>query len=325
MAGPLPQAGWYPDPIEAGWVRWWDGRVWTSHRQLDPMAVDDLDEDERFLFETDDDVDPEVGLLHDEPDDDLPAEFDVDVADDDVADDELPVDEGPDAEAEDDRAADAAWAGHAERPDPADDSARQAALADRQRRGTVIATGLIATGLVILLVALFMSRSGDDGARAVAEAPEGIAAPAPDWVTYADPSGWSLAHPPGWTTTPQQIALFVFIDAEGVAFRRNINVQREAVAAGMTVERLAEQNRNTIAGAGTNVRILAEDDGTMGGEPAHRFVIEGDLDGGRVRLLSVVAIVRSTAYIVTYTADAPRFDEALPDVERVLAAMKLTS
>lgn len=325
MAGPLPQAGWYPDPIEAGWVRWWDGRVWTSHRQLDPMAVDDLDEDERFLFDIDDEPDPGEGLLDDEPDDDLPGEVDDDVPDDGVIDDGPPDEADPDAEAEGDPLAEDAWAGGPGHDGPADERARQAALADRQRRGTVIATGLIATGLVILLVALFVSRSGDESARAVAEAPDGIAAPAPDWITYADPSGWSLAHPPGWTTTPQQIALFVFIDAEGVAFRRNINIQREAVAAGMTVERLAEQNRNTIADAGTNVRILAEDDGTMGGEPAHRFVIEGDLDGGRVRLLSVVAIVRSTAYIVTYTADAPRFDEALPDVERVLAAMKLTS
>jgi hypothetical protein len=26
-----PRAGWYPDPYRTGWVRWFDGTVWTTH------------------------------------------------------------------------------------------------------------------------------------------------------------------------------------------------------------------------------------------------------------------------------------------------------
>src|SRR5262245_35223137 len=28
--------GWYPDPHAPGWVRWWDGRMWTAHAQAAP-------------------------------------------------------------------------------------------------------------------------------------------------------------------------------------------------------------------------------------------------------------------------------------------------
>lgn len=33
MNAPLPPPGWYPDQMDARFVRWWDGRTWTPHTQ----------------------------------------------------------------------------------------------------------------------------------------------------------------------------------------------------------------------------------------------------------------------------------------------------
>jgi membrane protease YdiL (CAAX protease family) len=32
MTGELPPANWYPDPEQAGWLRYWNGTSWTEHR-----------------------------------------------------------------------------------------------------------------------------------------------------------------------------------------------------------------------------------------------------------------------------------------------------
>ena len=34
-----PAAGWYEDPEHPGWVRYWDGSVWTDHRSAAPAAA----------------------------------------------------------------------------------------------------------------------------------------------------------------------------------------------------------------------------------------------------------------------------------------------
>lgn len=33
MSYPPPAADWYPDPVQPGAARWWDGRAWTAHLQ----------------------------------------------------------------------------------------------------------------------------------------------------------------------------------------------------------------------------------------------------------------------------------------------------
>jgi hypothetical protein len=32
-------AGWYPDPADVNFLRWWDGSVWTTHLQNRPVSI----------------------------------------------------------------------------------------------------------------------------------------------------------------------------------------------------------------------------------------------------------------------------------------------
>ena len=35
----VPEAGWYVDPTDSAHLKWWDGTVWTEHRQANPQSV----------------------------------------------------------------------------------------------------------------------------------------------------------------------------------------------------------------------------------------------------------------------------------------------
>ena len=35
----VPEPGWYVDPTDSAHLQWWDGTVWTEHRQANPQGV----------------------------------------------------------------------------------------------------------------------------------------------------------------------------------------------------------------------------------------------------------------------------------------------
>ena len=36
---PTPVAGWYADPHDGSYLRWWDGEAWTGHTQAYPLEA----------------------------------------------------------------------------------------------------------------------------------------------------------------------------------------------------------------------------------------------------------------------------------------------
>ena len=35
----VPEPGWYVDPTDSAHLKWWDGTIWTEHRQANPQSV----------------------------------------------------------------------------------------------------------------------------------------------------------------------------------------------------------------------------------------------------------------------------------------------
>jgi hypothetical protein len=144
------------------------------------------------------------------------------------------------------------------------------------------------------------------------------------WVRHDDPSGVSLEHPADWEVRPGTAGpLFLFLDPEsGVPFRRNINVMLQAAGPSMTLEeysRLSIDQLEDIEGASrSELRSLR-----ISGTPGQRIEYIADLGSGNLRFLGAWTMRDGKAWLFTYTSDPDRFEDGLPDVERVLRTMRL--
>ena len=142
---------------------------------------------------------------------------------------------------------------------------------------------------------------------------------------YRDPSGITLEHPDTWTVRPKgggDEPLVLFIDpASGVPFRRNVNIIQQAPDEPLTLDQYTRISLQQIRDAkGT---IQQEGPTTLSGSPAHKISYRADLGSGDLRFLAVWTIRSGKAWLVTYTADPARFDQALPEVERMLTTIRL--
>ena len=140
---------------------------------------------------------------------------------------------------------------------------------------------------------------------------------------YRDPSGVTFEHPGTWTVQPAgKDPLVVFIDpSRGVPFRRNVNILRQVPEEPLTLDEYTAISLQRIREA--NGTVERQSATTLSGLPAHRMFVRADLGQGDLRFLSVWTIRGGTAWVVTYTADPARFDQALPEVERMLTTIGL--
>jgi len=143
------------------------------------------------------------------------------------------------------------------------------------------------------------------------------------WLTYTGVGGVTFRHPALWTVSHANAGpLYVFIDpASETPFRRNINLVLQTsaqplTAAGYLKTDLGEirQDRGTISH-----QYTVSFDGT----PGYRVIWAATISGSPYEFLSQWTIRHGQAWLVTYSADPPRFGSALPTVERLLAGLRL--
>lgn len=143
-------------------------------------------------------------------------------------------------------------------------------------------------------------------------------------TTYRDPSGVSFEHPNAWTVQPGGGSgpLLVFVDkASGVPFRRNVNIIRNDLGQPVTLADLTAQGLKELRESDRT--IDRQSSTTLSGLPAHKVQGHSTEEGTEIRFMQVWTVRGDTAWVVTYTADAARFDEALSDVERMLTTIRL--
>jgi len=144
------------------------------------------------------------------------------------------------------------------------------------------------------------------------------------YTPFRDPSGVTLEYPSAWSVEPSSASrpLIVYLDRLGAGpFRRNLNLLQPP----RTPASLDEYTR-------ANLKELSDIPGsttgesrptTLSGSPAYRVTYRADLGKGELRFLVVWTIHGGKAWQMTYTSEPTRFDDGLPDVERLLTSLKL--
>lgn len=176
--------------------------------------------------------------------------------------------------------------------------------------------------------------SGDAAAPVATEpapttAPEATtAAPsrAGAWTRYSDPSGVQLEHDPAWTVRPGTAGpVTVLMDpSAGVPFRRNVHITQQTPNVPVTLEEYTELSLEEAKGLEGFAQTSAGPT-TLSGTPAYRVAYRATVEGTDLRLLSVWTVRSNKIWSVTYTSDPARFGAGLPDVERMIASIRLPS
>ncbi len=144
-------------------------------------------------------------------------------------------------------------------------------------------------------------------------------------VSFRDPSGVRLDHPQMWGVKPSEgdDPIFLFLDQPGgVPFRRNVNIVARTPVPEVTLDEFTEislEEIRKIPGA----RIGESRPTTLSALPAYRVSYRAEMDGADLRFLLVWAFRGDVVWLVTYAADAARYDQGLPEVERVLTTVEV--
>jgi hypothetical protein len=142
-------------------------------------------------------------------------------------------------------------------------------------------------------------------------------------TTHRDPSGVSLEHPGTWTVQPGgEGPLLLFIDrATGVPFRRNVNIIKNTLEEPLTLDQLTQLGLQELRESDRTIDRQSRT--TLSGFPAQKVFGHSTEEGTEIRFMQVWTVRGDTAWVATYTADAARFDQALPEVERMLTTIDL--
>jgi hypothetical protein len=151
--------------------------------------------------------------------------------------------------------------------------------------------------------------------------PEGFA-------TYANPSPpFTIVYPQAWSTsTTVSGAIVVFLAPTSDAsdqFRENVNVLRQTVNSGMTLQRYTTLS---IANAGQIVQNFNQVDlksTALSGMPAQRIEYTGDVNGKSYHFFAEWIVTGTDAWVLTYTAEESAYQQFLPDAQTTIKSFHL--
>lgn len=140
--------------------------------------------------------------------------------------------------------------------------------------------------------------------------------------------GFAITGPRGWTKGEAAPALVVFRSPqadESDAFTENVNVTVEDLPSdSVSLRQYRDGALANVRRAITNFRLLEEGDARLGGTAAARISYLGTQGQFQLRFLQVFAVRTAKAYVVTFTAEEPRFEQYRPAAQTAIDSFTFT-
>jgi hypothetical protein len=130
------------------------------------------------------------------------------------------------------------------------------------------------------------------------------------------PAGWEVVRDRG------MVRLAVLAPAGPGAFRPNVNVVVEGVAAGTALDAYVARTLDGLASQMPGFRVVEAGPAALGGRGAYRLVYEHAAAERPLRALVYVVVEGGRAFVLTATAPLGAFDRYLPAFERVCQSLR---
>jgi hypothetical protein len=148
------------------------------------------------------------------------------------------------------------------------------------------------------------------------------------FTTYANPSpAFTIAHPLTWSTrTPVSGAVVAFLAPRSDAsdlFSENVNVLRQPVNSGMTLERYTSLSLSNAAQIIQNFNQVSLSTTILSGIPAQRLEYTGAVNGTSLHFFAEWIVTGTDAWVLTYTAEERAYQQYLPDAQTTIKSFHL--
>ena len=155
----------------------------------------------------------------------------------------------------------------------------------------------------------------------------GSGAPAGFEVFTSTSPAFTIAHPSGWNTkTDVSGAIVAFVTPRSGSsdqFSENVNVLTETVPQGTTLEQYTAASLANADSVIQNFQKLSSSTTTLSGLPAQRMEYSGSVSGKSLQFLAEWAVSGTTAWVLTYSAEPPSYQQYLSDATATIQSFKL--
>jgi len=152
------------------------------------------------------------------------------------------------------------------------------------------------------------------------------AAPSGFTVHTSDSPAFSIAYPPDWTTnssSSQTLFAVVAPVPSGDTFAENVNVIRQTVPSGTTLQQYTEESLTQGGSVLDDFKVIHSGSTTLAGLPATWVEYTASSRGTDAHFYAEWTLHGTDAWVITYAADPDDYERVLGDAKATISSFEL--